>query len=130
MLNSNRAPEKAAPATSTQSVRGQGQLRLAGEQFACVIKTLSLRDALVVVRRGDRLPQVFESGVLDLEQDSDRSVARINGYVHAVAALEAKMDCEWVKVTIKFVDQDPEKLDYLARLIASGTAQSHYSPSA
>ena len=130
LLNSNRAPEKAAPATSTQSVRGQGQLRLAGEQFACVIKTLSLRDALVVVRRGDRLPQVFESGVLDLEQDSDRSVARINGYVHAVAALEAKMDCEWVKVTIKFVDQDPEKLDYLSRLIASGTAQSHYSPSA
>ena len=102
----------------------------AGGQFACVIKHLSLRDALVVVRRGERLPQVFESGVLDLEQDADRSVARINGYVHAVAALEAKMDCDWVKVTLKFVDQDPEKLDYLSRLIASGTAQAHYSPSA
>ncbi|WVM94557.1 hypothetical protein ULG90_18125 [Halopseudomonas pachastrellae] len=49
-----------------------------------MIKHLSLRDALVVVRRGERLPQVFESGVLDLEQDADRSVARINGYVHAV----------------------------------------------
>ncbi len=95
-----------------------------------MIKHLSLRDALVVVRRGERLPQVFESGVLDLEQDADRSVARINGYVHAVAALEAKVDCDWVKVTLKFVDQDPEKLDYLSRLIASGTAQAHYSPSA
>lgn len=137
LLSASRPAEKAAAtpvaaaaSASAQSVRGQGQLRLAGEQFACVIKTLSLRDALVVVRRGERLPQVFESGVLDLEQDSDRSVARINGYVHAVAALEAKVDCEWIKVTIKFVDQDPEKLDYLSRLIASGTAQSHYSPSA
>ncbi|ONM45618.1 two-component system response regulator [Halopseudomonas pachastrellae] len=120
----------AAEQAGGQRVRGQAQLRLAGEQFACVIKHLSLRDALVVVRRGERLPQVFESGVLDLEQDADRSVARINGYVHAVAALEAKVDCDWVKVTLKFVDQDPEKLDYLSRLIASGTAQAHYSPSA
>ncbi|MEL0166690.1 MAG: response regulator [Pseudomonadaceae bacterium] len=135
LLGASRPAEKTAPAPAAapapaQAVRGQGQLRLAGEQFACVIKTLSLRDALVVVRRGERLPQVFETVVLDLEQDSDRSVARINGYVHAVAALEAKVDCEWVKVTIKFVDQDPEKLDYLSRLIASGTAQSHYSPGA
>ena len=68
--------------------------------------------------------------VTDLEPDAARSVARINGYVHAVAALEAKVDCDWVKVTLKFVDQDPEKLDYLSRLIASGTAQAHYSPSA
>ncbi|WP_373184580.1 response regulator [Halopseudomonas sp.] len=114
----------------TQHVRGQAQLRLAGGQFACVVKTLSLRDALVVVRRGEHMPQVFESGVLDLEQDSDKSVARINAYVHAVASMEPTMDCEWLKVTLKFVDQDPQKLDYLSRLIASGSAQRHYSPSA
>ncbi|SDU34639.1 response regulator [Halopseudomonas salegens] len=120
----------AAPPKSSQPVRGQGQLRVAGEQFACVVKTLSLRDALVVVRRGERMPQVFESGVLDLEQDGDKSVARINGYIHAVAAMEPKVDSEWLKVTVKFVDQDPEKMEYLSRLIASGTAQSHYSPSA
>ncbi len=119
-----------AAAKSSQSMRGQAQLRVAGEQFACVVKTLSLRDALVVVRRGERLPQVFESGVLDLEQDGDKSVARINGYIHAVVAMEARVDCEWLKVTVKFVDQDPEKMQYLSRLIASGTAQSHYSPSA
>lgn len=115
---------------ATQPVRGQGQLRLPGRQLACVIKTLSLRDALVVIRRGEQMPQVFESGVLDLEQDSDRSVARINAYIHSVASMEARMDCEWLKVTLRFVDQDPEKLDYLSRLIAAGSAQQHYSPSA
>ncbi|MEH6565902.1 MAG: response regulator [Halopseudomonas sp.] len=124
------AAAKPPAAASTQAVRGQAQLRLAGQQFACVIKTLSLRDALVVVRRSERIPQLFESGVLDLEQDSDQTIARINAYVHAVAAMEPKMDSEWVKVTLKFVDQDPAKLDYLSRLIASGTAQQHYSPGA
>ena len=123
-------PAPAPAAKASQPVRGQGQLRLAGEQFACVVKTLSLRDALVVVRRGERMPQVFESGVLDLEQDTDQSVARINGYIHGVAALESRVDCEWLKVTVRFVDQDPKKLEYLSRLIASGTAQAHYSPGA
>lgn len=123
-------PAATEPPAASQPVKGQAQLRLAGEQFPCVIKTLSLRDALVVVRRGERLPQVFESGVLDLEQEGDKSVARINAYVHAVAALEVNVDCEWLKVTLKFVDQDPQKLDYLSRLIASGSAQRHYSPGA
>ena len=121
---------KLAQEPAEKAIRGQAQLRLAGEQFACVVKALSLRDALVVVRRGERLPQVFESGVLDLEQDADQSVARMNVYVHGVTAMEAKVDCEWLKVTLKFVDQDPQKLEYLSRLIASGSAQRHYSPGA
>ncbi|MFO7705457.1 MAG: response regulator [Halopseudomonas sp.] len=136
-----QSPEKAPPVNPFESlppasesaekpIRGQAQLRLAGEQSACVVKALSLRDALVVVRRTDRLPQVFESGVLDLEQDADHSVARMNVYVHGVAAMEANVASEWLKVTLRFVDQDPQKLDYLSRLIASGSAQRHYSPSA
>lgn len=123
-------PEQGTDVPAAEGVKGQAQLRLPGQQFACVIKTLSLRDALIVVRRGERLPQLFESGVLDLEQDRDRSVARINVYVHGMASLESRMDCEWIKVTLKFVDQDPEKLDYLSRLIASGTAQQHFTPGA
>ena len=119
-----------APTTEERPVRGQAQLRLAGEQFACVVKALSLRDALIVVRRGERCPQVFESGVLDLEQDADQSIARMNVYVHGVTAMEVRVDCEWLKVNLKFVDQDPQKLEYLSRLIASGSAQRHYSPGA
>lgn len=121
---------KPAAEIEERSVKGHAQLRLAGEQFTCVVKALSLRDALVVVRRADRLPQVFESGVLDLEQDADQSIARMNVYVHSVAAMEVDVDCEWLKVTLKFVDQDPQKLEYLSRLIASGSAQRHYSPGA
>ncbi|WP_193074475.1 response regulator [Pseudomonas sp. FME51] len=98
----------------------RAQLRVAGQQFACVIRSLSLRDARMVVRRGEHLPGVFDSAVLDLEQEGDKDVARINGYVHTVAALEDRMDCEWVLVTLKFVDQDPAKLEWLSRLIAEG----------
>jgi CheY-like chemotaxis protein len=126
------APPAAAPAASKPAAasggRGQGQLRLAAGTQACVIKALSLKEALLVVRRGDDLPQVLESAVLDLEQGEGAEVARLNGYLHAVAALEPKPDSEWLQLSFRFVDRDPQKLDYLSRLIARGTAQRHFVP--
>ncbi|KIC84433.1 response regulator [Pseudomonas sp. C5pp] len=118
------------PATPAPTGRGQGQLRLAGGMQPCVIKALSLKEALLVVRRGEALPQVLEGAVLDLEQGESAEVARLNGYLHAVAALEPKPDSDWLQLTFKFVDQDAQKLDYLSRLIARGTAQKHFTPGA
>lgn len=123
---------RAAPAAADKAPagRGQGQLRLAAGTMACVIKALSLKEALLVVKRAEPLPQVLESAVLDLEQGEAAETARLNGYLHAVAAFEPKADSEWLQLTFRFVDRDPQKLDYLSRLIARGTAQKHFSPGA
>ena len=121
-------PAAAAPAARAAAKGQQGQLRLPQASLPCVIKALSLKEALLVVKRGSPLPQVLESAVLDLEEDSD--VARLNGYLHAVAALEPKPDSEWLQLTFRFVDRDPQKLDYLSRLIARGSSQKHYVPGA
>nr|WP_288250607.1 response regulator [uncultured Pseudomonas sp.] len=123
-------PGKPSVATPAPSGRGQGQLRLASGMQACVIKALSLKEALLVVRRSETLPQVLEGAVLNLEQGENAEVARLNGYLHAVAAFEPKPDSDWLQLTFKFVDQDAQKLDYLSRLIARGTAQKHFTPGA
>ncbi len=123
------APASAAPSKSPAG-RGQGQLRLPAGSMACVIKALSLKEALLVVKRTELLPQVLESAVLDLEQGEAAETARLNGYLHAVAAFEPKPDSEWLQLTFRFVDRDPQKLDYLSRLIARGTAQKHFVPGA
>ncbi|MCY1350055.1 Chemotaxis response regulator protein-glutamate methylesterase [compost metagenome] len=128
--------KSSAPTPSAKSAaqapggRGQAQLRLPAGMLACVIKALSLKDAQLVVRRGEPLPQVLESAVLDLEQGEGGEVARLNGYLHAVAALEPIPDSEWLLLTFRFVDRDAQKLDYLSRLIARGTAQKHFVPGA
>lgn len=134
--SAERAPAPAAPAASVKSAgqapggRGQAQLRLPGGTMNCVIKALSLKDAQLVVKRSEALPQVLESAVLDLEQGEGGEVARLNGYLHAVAALEPKPDSEWLLLSFRFVDRDPQKLDYLSRLIARGTTQKHFVPGA
>ena len=118
----------AAPAEP--SGRGQGQLRLSSGIQQCIIKALTLKEASLVVRRGEVLPQILDSAVLDLEQGENAEVARLNGYLHAIAAFEQKPDSDWLQLTFRFVDQDTQKLDYLSRLIARGTAQKHFIPGA
>ena len=120
------APRPAQALTS----RGQGQLRLPSGTQTCVIKALSLKEALLVVRRGEVLPQVLDSAVLDLEQGESAEVARLNGYLHAIVAYEPKPDSAWLQLTFRFVDQDADKMNYLSRLIAHGTAQKHFVPGA
>ncbi|PZW63676.1 response regulator receiver domain-containing protein [Pseudomonas sp. URMO17WK12:I1] len=124
------APAPAKAATPAPAGRSQGQLRLPGGMMACVVKALSLKEALLVVKRGELLPQVLESAVLDLEQGEASEVARLNGYLHSIAAFEPKPDSEWLQVVFRFVDRDPQKLDYLSRLIARGTTQKHFTPGA
>lgn len=124
------APAAAAAAARSGAKGQQGQLRLPSASLPCVIKALSLKEALLVVKRGTPLPQVLESAVLDLEQGEGGEIARLNGYLHAVAALEPKPDSEWLQLSFRFVDRDAQKLDYLSRLIARGTAQKHFVPGA
>ncbi|MBA5981162.1 response regulator, partial [Pseudomonas sp. MD195_PC81_125] len=45
-------------------------------------------------------------------------------------AHEQKADSDWLQLTFRFVDQDAQKLDYISRLIARGTAQKHFVPGA
>lgn len=123
-------PPPSAPAASPASGRGQGQLRLSSGTQQCVIKALSIKEALLVVRRGEVLPQVLESAVLDLEQGDNAEVARLNGYLHAIVAFEPRPDSDWLQLTFRFIDQDAQKLDYISRLIARGTAQKHFVPGA
>ncbi|UVL40402.1 response regulator [Pseudomonas sp. B21-040] len=129
LLNS---PPVKAPATSAAPAggRGQGQLRLPSGIQQCVIKALSIKEALLVIKRTDTLPQILDSAVLDLEQGENAEIARLNGYLHAVVAHEPKPDSDWLQLTFRFVDQDAQKLDYISRLIARGTAQKHFIPGA
>ncbi|OPA82954.1 two-component system response regulator [Pseudomonas fluorescens] len=126
----NSPPVQAPSAAAPSAGRGQGQLRLSSGTQQCVIKALSIKEALLVVRRGDILPQVLESAVLDLEQGENAEVARLNGYLHAIVAFEPRPDSDWLQLTFRFIDQDAQKLDYISRLIARGTAQKHFVPGA
>lgn len=112
---------KAAPAG-----KGVAHLRFADATNQAIIKALSLKQFVLVCRTQDGIPAILDSVVVDLRQgEGTNQIARINGYVHQLQAAEAKMDSSLVNVTVNIVDNDPNKLAYISKLIAKGTTSSY-----
>lgn len=117
-----KAPAKIPSARLPKpSLHNQGHLRLASGKLSCIIKSLSLKEAILIVKRTEYPPQIMESAVLDLQQGEDSETARLNGYLQAISGLEPSPDTEWLQLNFYFVDADPQKMDYLSRLITANT---------
>jgi len=107
-------PEKRA----TSRARGQAQLNFASFKTTCVISDISLQLLSGAIKREASLPSILESVVISIVQNDGEDVARLNGYVHSIQAAENRIDAGVLKVQIRFVDDDPVKLDQLSRYIA------------
>lgn len=111
------APAK-KQARSRVVVRGQAQLTFADFEVQCIIKDISLQLLSGMVKRGDYLPSILEQVVVSIVQNDGTDVARLNGYVHSLQAAENRIDADVLKIGIRFIDDDPQKLEQLSRYIA------------
>jgi len=108
------APQKAV----TGKGKGVAQLRFAKFSANCAIRDISLQAVNVVLQReGDWVPQILEQVVFDIELD-ESEVARINAYVHSIQAGDSRQDSERLLLVIRYVDNDPQKMDLLSRYVA------------
>ncbi len=99
--------------------KGLAHLRVRNEVFKCAIKDLSLRDVMIVVKNEGKFPQVLDQAVVDIEQLSGDSVARVNGFVQMVQAVDATINSPFINIKVTFVDDDPDKMAHLSTYIAS-----------
>ena len=113
-------PNGSAASARIQNFPGTVTLRFADHSHPCEMMDLSLQALNGVIPRTEVLPQVFDTLSVDLEIPSSQMVARINAYVHCVAAAKASADSESVKVIVRFIDQDPAKLEVLSTIISKG----------
>lgn len=111
---------KPAPvAVSKAAAKATAQLRFSDNRiFACVVREMSLQLMNCVMQRGDRLPTVFEQAVVDIDMGEGKGLARVNGYIHSIAAGENRAESNSVKVIIRFVDNDAEKFEVLSKFIS------------
>ena len=106
-----------APAKPKPAARGQAQLNFAGFNTQCVIKDISLQLLSGIIKREEQLPAIFEPVVVSIVGGDGDSVARLNGYVHSIQAAENHIDAGVLKLVIRFVDDDPAKLEILSRYV-------------
>lgn len=114
------AAESKKPATPVVSgnFRGKAWLRFPQNSFECKVREISLQGMSATLVRPDALPTVFDQAVVDLEDEAGNALARLNVYVHSIAAIEANPDADAVRIGVRFVDDDPQKLDILSRIIS------------
>jgi len=102
---------------SAQSAgKGIAEVRFADSTLKCVIKAISLTEIKVVSAREQNFPGILDSAVVDLELEGE--VARLNGYVHQLQAVDKRMDTDFISIIIRFVDEDPQKMEHLSKYMA------------
>ena len=99
--------------------KGIAELRFgSGGTARCVIKDINLQEMSGVFKREGDIPQLLEQAVLDIVDQDAGQVARINCYIRMLQAVENVADASTIKIVIRYVDDDPVKLDTLSRFIA------------
>ncbi len=93
-------------------------MNFAGFTSVCVVKDVSLQLLSGAIKREEQLPTILEPVVISIVQNDGEDVARLNGYVHSIQTAENRIDANVLKLVIRFVDDDPEKLEQLSRYIA------------
>jgi CheY-like chemotaxis protein len=103
---------------SKTGAKGQANVRFAsGVEARLVIRDISLQEMIGVFRRQDALPVLLEQAVVDVIHPDNGDIARINAFVRMLQAQEPHPDAETVQIRLRFVDDDPDKLDALSRFI-------------
>ena len=111
-------PEPAAKKAGAKA-KGVAELRFgSGGTAKCVIKDINLQEMSGVFKREGDIPHLLEQAVLDIVDQDAGQVARINCYIKSLSAVENNVDSQTINIIIRYVDDDPEKLDTLSRFIA------------
>lgn len=113
---------KSGAGTSEKSPVARGATSVASIRFAdstlkSVVKDITLTEVRVIARRDQDFPGILDQAVVDIEI-AEGQMARLNGYIHQLQAVDKRQDTDFVSVTIRFVDEDPKKMEDLSRFIA------------
>ncbi|GHD42695.1 Response regulator receiver domain-containing protein [Marinobacter persicus] len=113
---SNQAPASSKP--SGRAPMSVAQVRFSDSTLKSVVKDINLTEVRVIAKRDQVFPGILDQAVVDMEIGNDKT-ARLNGYVHQLQAVDRRQDSDFVSVTVRFVDDDPQKMEDLSRFIAT-----------
>lgn len=118
--DSNRSGKggESAQASSRNSKR-IARLRYGDQLHSCVVREITLKHLQAFIKSDDGIPNILQQTVVHLMESDGTETVQLNGYVQSLVAVEAKLESQFVNITVRFVDQDKKKLESLSRYITS-----------
>lgn len=116
------SPSRTQASATPKQAQSRSLMSLASVRFAestlkSVVKDINLTEVRVIAKRDQVFPGILDQAVVDIET-GEGQMARLNGYVHQLQAVDKRQDTDFVSVTIRFVDEDPKKLEDLSKFVA------------
>ena len=105
------------PVVTMKDVKIPTSVRFENKQFRSMIIKFAKKEATMLIKSDDVVPQVLGQAVLDLEHKG--TINRLNYYVQSVATTEKKHDSTFLTVVLSLIDQDKEKEDFITQLFNS-----------
>lgn len=106
-------------AKDAPKLKGTALLHWRQQEFKCMIKSISMEELILVCKRADQHPGVFEDVELTLSGGNHTSAAiqHIHAYVHSCAAMEKRPDAEFLQLQLRFIELTDEQRFQLSSLI-------------
>ena len=100
-------------------LKGTGIIKWQTVDFRSMIKAISMEEVLMVSKRADRHPGVFERVTVTLSPGNPAGelIADLNGYVHSCSAVEKRPDAEFINMIIRFSGLDESQRQQLSEFI-------------
>ncbi|MFG1496981.1 response regulator [Saccharospirillum sp. HFRX-1] len=116
--NNNNAPPIPQ---NRKKMNWQVSLRSNQSIWAGLLRDINLNEVAVQIAFEDTYPPVLhEQVVVDIQApEQEGVVARVNGFVTGLALQEPSQDCRRARVSVKFVDEDEDKMAVLSRLVGA-----------
>jgi CheY-like chemotaxis protein len=92
-------------------------------EYKCMIKSVSIEDLVLVCKRADQHPGVFEEVDLTLSAGNQAGAAmhNVKAYIHSCAAMEKRPDTEFLQMHLRFLELTDEQRHQLSLLIVEQT---------
>jgi len=89
-----------------------------GQELRCIVKDINLNEMLLVVKREEGVPTLFDQVVVDIVSKDEDIVARVNCFVCSMISPDKRIDGELFNMMVRYDDVDPEKLEALSKFVA------------
>ncbi len=117
LLSQNPAAQKAKKVTNKNLALAHVRTT-AGKELRCIVKDINLNEMLLVVKRDEGIPGLFDQVVVDIVSKAEDIVARVNCFVCSLVSPDKRISGELFNMLVRYEDQDPEKLEALSKFVA------------
>ena len=89
-----------------------------GQELRCIVKDINLNEMMLVVKREQGVPTLFDQVVVDIVSKAEDIVARVNCFVCSLSSPDKSVAGEMFNMMVRYEDEDPEKLEALSKFVA------------